>query len=330
MISRVAENCFWLLRYLERADGTARLLGVNVAYELDTYVEGPGIWRPVLVVSGQAPRFEELMGATASEDGELVQQHLTWDEDNPASIRTSLFWARENARTVRETISREVWESVNDLWLWLCGSAGKRRYERERSEFYAEIKRAIQTLRGTMSDTMLNEEPLEFMRLGMNLERAGMTARVLDVTYHLIEAGGSLDLPSIEFASRHAILRSCGGIEAFFKRGRSLTRGEIAAFLLKDPGFPRSVLHCLRRADHALARILKEDDPAFPRRHRAPAFVGELHDLVSSFDPTSWTIKERHVALTRVVDSLARACDTVAEDFFGSEMHQMQTQGGES
>ena len=177
--------------------------------------------------------------------------------------------------------------------------------------------RAVQLLRGAMGDTMLQEEPLEFMRLGLNLERAGMTTRILDVSYHLVEDSGSTEDPSLQLAGGLATLRSCSGMEAFFKRGRSLRRGEIASFVLQDPGFSRSVLHCLERAEHALGRVLASGDPAAARERTSPARLRALRDLVQGFQPSGWTMAERHAELTRVVDDLARLCDVLGEEFFG-------------
>ncbi|NNE43946.1 MAG: alpha-E domain-containing protein, partial [Gemmatimonadetes bacterium] len=140
MISRVAESCFWLHRHLERVDRTARNVDVNRAFVLDSQLEDTETWWPLLVVSGEGPRFLERFGPDAAADGEHVQAYLTWDRDNPVSILVATQWARENARTIRETVSREMWGCLNHFWLWLSEGPGKRVYARDRAEFFTQVR----------------------------------------------------------------------------------------------------------------------------------------------------------------------------------------------
>ncbi|QDU66138.1 hypothetical protein Pla86_12040 [Planctomycetes bacterium Pla86] len=307
-----------MLRYLERADNTAGAIGVNLSHVLDS---GGGVaesWEPVLVVTGEMPRFRERFGEGAASDGELVQRYLTWDEENPASIISSIRAARDNARTIRETISREMWESVNLIWLWLQGPGSKRSYDVDRSDFFEALERSIQGFRGTAPDTMLHEEPLDFMRLGMQLERAGMTSRILDVRYHMEAVADADESTVVDFGPWHAILRSCSGIEAFLKRGRSFSGKNIATFLVGDPAFPRSILHCIERAEHALSRILAEEVGStvlMPQRN-TPRMLGQLRAMVSSLEVADMREGELHEALTRVIDSLAEVCNAVHVEFF--------------
>src|SRR5579871_5189884 len=134
MISRVAEHCFWMARYLERAENTARVLEVNHTLLLDFQVPVDRQWRPLLIISGIHDYPEE----PTAED---VQEHMTWDVDNPFSIISSLAWARENARIIREVISAEMWERLNFYHLWMQGAAGRELYEGNRIEFYAQVRR---------------------------------------------------------------------------------------------------------------------------------------------------------------------------------------------
>ena len=318
MISRVAESCFWLMRYLERADNTAGIIGVNLSHVLDAGGDGAESWHPVLVVTGELPSFRERFDAEAESDGELVQRYLTWDEKNPASIHNAVRAARENARTIRETISREMWESLNRIWLWLQSPASKRSYDEDRTEFYEMLERSIQGFRGTTPDTMLHEEPLDFMRLGMHLERAGMTARILDVRYHMHAASEQVQGAVVDFGPWHAILRSCCGIEAFLKRGRPLVGKNIASFLVSEPAFPRSIIHCLERAEHSLDRILAPEADGLvllPERNSA-RMLGQLRRMVAELDVPAMKEGELHTALTRVIDTLAKVCDAMHVEFF--------------
>src|SRR5438477_147652 len=134
MISRVAEHCFWMSRYLERAENTARVLDVNQTLLLDFHVPAEQQWQPLLIISG-------IHDFADPANAEAVQDHLTWDPDNACSIASSLAWARENARTIRELISLEMWERINYYYLWIKGPVARALYEHDRSEFYSQIKR---------------------------------------------------------------------------------------------------------------------------------------------------------------------------------------------
>src|SRR5215211_771757 len=174
MISRVAEHCYWMSRYLERAENTARILEVNQTLLLDFQVPLEQQWQPLLIICG----IHDFKGAG---DAESVQEYMTWDADNLCSIASSVRAARENARIVRETISAEMWERVNAAYLWFQSAKARTLYDQNRHEFYSQIKRGNQTFTGVADGTMAHDEAWEFLQLGKYLERASQTARVLDV-----------------------------------------------------------------------------------------------------------------------------------------------------
>src|SRR6266581_5429133 len=134
MISRVAEHCFWMSRYLERSENTARVLDVNRTLLLDFDVPTEQQWKPLLIISG-------IHDFADHSNAEAVQHHLTWDMDNPTSIACSIAYARENARIIREVVSADMWERINYYYLWLQGIAGHEVYDRDRNDFYSRIKR---------------------------------------------------------------------------------------------------------------------------------------------------------------------------------------------
>ncbi|MGH7480523.1 MAG: alpha-E domain-containing protein, partial [Longimicrobiales bacterium] len=243
-------------RYVERAESTARMVRVNSAYLLDVELPAADRWLPLLIVAGEEPAFLERWGEAAANDGERVQDYLTWDQAVPSSIIASVAAARENARTVRDTISLECWEAINAFHLWLQAGTGHRLYERHRAAFYEQVKDRCHLFHGVCHDTMMHEEPFDFMRLGMLLERAGQTARLLDVKYHTLGPTVRGRETPAETAAWLAILRACAAYEAFFKRASGPLNGPaVAAFLLLEPGFPRSVTHCLDRAANFLRRL---------------------------------------------------------------------------
>lgn len=315
MISRVAEACYWLHRYMERVESTARMLEVNLSLVLDAGVPALDRWHPQVIVCGEAARFEELHGGEAAADREVVQRYLVWDERNPVSIISSLRWARENARTIRETISLEVWEVLNAFWLWMTEGKGERLYARDRQAFYERVKSRCHAFHGTTHNTMLHERPFDFMRLGMLLERAGQTARMLDVKYHLLGPTRSDGESAVEAIQWLALLRSCSASEAFFKRHQgAITGPAVAGFLLLEPAFPRSVLHCLDRAWNFLRRV--RPDEGSPIGARSAALLAALLESLRGLTPESVVAGGLHAELTRQIGAITEVCSAVSGDFF--------------
>jgi uncharacterized alpha-E superfamily protein len=330
MIARVAESCFWLHRYVERVDNTARLLAVNFAFVLDVPLENVERWRPLLVVAGVEPDFRALVGEAHMEDAERVQRFLTWSEENPVSLRNSLRNARESARTIRETLSLEAWTVLNGFWIWLNGPDARRLYRAERPAFFDGVRESCHLFHGVCHDTLLHEEPFEFMRLGMYLERAGQTARILDTKHHAVGPTGEGPETSAEAAEWVAILRSCSAYEPFFKRADgALTGRAVAEFLLLDPSFPRSVRHCLERAWN-FVQLIRGTAPDAPGRRSA----GLLVDLLTRLRTV--TIDEvletgLHTELTETIDRLTVICRAIEEDYFAGQAPAplfMQQQAG--
>lgn len=314
MISRVAENCFWMFRYIERLQNTARLLEVNLGFVLEADLPLEHLWRPLVIVSGERERFDSLLGAEASEDAAAVQDYLVWDERNPSSIVGSLTAARENARSVREMMSEEMWTSLNGFWHWLRGGAGRRLYRSGPDRFYARVRDWPLEFFGVTLDTTLHEEPFDFMRLGMFLERAGQTARILDVKYHAVgpTTGG---VPSaVEHASWLALLKSCSAFEPFFKRHSTLPVGpDVAGFLLFEQRFPRSVRFCLDRGVNYLSRIranatdFGQEAEARARRAVKTLETGTIDGFIES---------GLHDELTGLIDQIAGVGDAIHDDYF--------------
>jgi uncharacterized alpha-E superfamily protein len=315
VISRVAESCFWLNRYVERVEVLARMLDVNLAFQLDVDLPKAECWRPLVVVTGQEADFLEFTGDDRTDDPEVVQAYLTWSEENPSSLFSSLRGARENARTIRETISLEMWQVLNGLWIWLRERGTRRLYERERHAFYVHLRDQCLLFHGTAQATMLHEDPFEFMRLGTALERAAQTARVLDVKHHSIgPSDDEVELPA-EAAQWLATLRFCSGVEPFFKRPEnSLSGRAVARFLLFDPAFPRSVLHNLRRARNFLGLVC----PAPPSGvgQRSAALLDDTLGVVEAMDIDDVMSRGLHDLCTWLVQATAGVCEAIRADYF--------------
>jgi uncharacterized alpha-E superfamily protein len=308
MISRVAEHCFWMSRYLERAENTARILEVNQTLLLDFYVPLEHQWQPLLIISG----IHHLPGEV---DAETVQNYLTWEASNLSSIASAISAARENARIIREVISAEMWERLNYYYLWMQGGVARHLYEHHRSEFYNQIKRINQLFQGICDSTMAHGEAWEFLQLGKWLERACQTARILDVKYHvLLPTPEDVGTP-VDNAHWSAILTSCSAYEPFHKQRDTSDPGvAVPHFLVFDPAFPRSVRHCLlecRSAAHAISgRPLSL--PGNEVEHALLALVGWLH-LNNASD---FVAAGLHEALTNVIDRIHEIGDAIHRTYF--------------
>lgn len=309
MISRVAEHCFWLGRYLERAENTARVLEVNHTLLLDFHVPIEQQWRPVLIISG-IHDFEPEANA------ENVQSYMTWSEENPFSIRSSLYWSRENARVIREVISGEMWERMNYYHLWLQNASTRNLYNTNRSEFYAQVRRINQLIHGIADATMNHGEAWEFFKLGTYLERACYTARILDVRYHML-------LPTVEdvgtpIDNAHwmAILMSCSGYEAFHKKPRMMPIDPgiaVAEFLIFDEQFPRSIKHCLKACLDTEDRI--EGQP-WRDINEAEQLLAALVGWLNHRDIGDVIREGLHECLTYIVDTTHEIGSAIHRTYF--------------
>lgn len=312
MISRVADHLFWLGRYLERAESAARVLLVTRNLSLDGEVLPRQAWQPAVIVSGEEAAFRARLGDAAFEDAEAVQRYLTWDEETPSSIVRSVAAARENARSVRDVVSLETFEAVNELHLWTSG-AGRQLWDDDRHGFYRQVRQTAQLCLGVVHATMTHDDAFDFIFLGVLLERAGQTARILDVHHHALRRLGAH--PVVETALWLALLRACSGFEPYMKKHQGRASAEsVARFLVLEARFPRSVNHCLHAAVRRLARVRTAD---CDRRGRSLSRLRELEAwLVDEAGPAI----ERgalHALLTRVVDDTHAVCEDLGREMFG-------------
>lgn len=315
MISRVADHCFWFGRYIERTESTARVLSVTRALALDGELTAQQAWAPVVIVSGQDAEFQKEHGAAAHDDGELVQRYLARDLDNPVSIACSVAAARENARSIREVIAQEVWEVINELHLWLRSSAADADWAGHRHGFYRRVRNSSQLLLGLLRSTMLHDTPLDFIWLGMLLERTGQTARLLDVHHHALTQLSTHQV--VETALWLSLLRACSGFEPFMKRyqGR-VANGAVASFLILERRFPRSIRYCVGSAYDRLCAIRPPADVHLP----GGGAVDRLHAFdawVDALTPEDLGGAAIHEVLTHVVDEVSSVCDKIGSELLG-------------
>ncbi|MGB7249402.1 MAG: alpha-E domain-containing protein [Phormidesmis sp.] len=266
MLSRVADSIYWLNRYIERAENVARFVEVNLNLLMDNPVGVAQQWEPLIAVTGDRLLFQARYGEITSDN---VLNFLTFDCDYSNSIISCVRSARENARSVRETISSEMWEQINAFYL-MVEDAAKNKPEdiRDIYAFYADVKMASHRFVGVTNATASWNESWHFGRLGRLLERADKTSRILDVKYFLLlpsaKAVGS-PLDNLQWIS---LLKSASAYEMYRKAEHTVTPASVARFLMFNPHFPRSIKFCLCRAEESLRTIARspEGDPLISER----------------------------------------------------------------
>ena len=275
MLSRVAEAIYWMNRYLERAENVARFIHVNLHLVLDQHAATGEQWEPLVLVTGDHEAFAERYGE-ANREG--VIEFLTFDQENPNSILSCLSRARENARSVREIISSEMWEQVNRFYLLVKGAARERALETPH-DFFTEIKVASHLYGGIADATMSRGEGWHFGQLGGLLERADKTSRILDVKYFILlpdpaDVGTPVD--NVQWA---ALLRSASAFEMYRKRFGLIAPDRIADFLILDREFPRAILHCLIEGEESLRTLTGSQPGTF--HNEAEQELGRLRAELS-------------------------------------------------
>jgi uncharacterized alpha-E superfamily protein len=299
LLSRVAERMYWLGRYLERAEDTARLLGVHSAAALDLPLGERLDWRSLVVILGAEDAYSTRHGTA---DEENVVAFLLADRDNPGSVASAVAQARENARTTREVMPIEAWECLNGLHLEVQERVGQSIYRRARAEFIEHIIATSQRLGGLMLGTMSHDQVYHFFVLGQLLERADMTTRILDV------GGGALDTEdAIDGPVWMSILGSLGASQMYRRSRRERVNGpDTLSYLLHDQRFPRAVAFCLDEIESTL-RYLPESNVTLRsiRNARGALCDVEVVELLSTRALARY-LDDLQAALAQVHDSIAR------------------------
>ena len=255
MLSRTADHLFWLARYMERAENTARMLDVNYQTSLlpQSAEAAANGWKGLLSISELSGDFANRYGEVTAHD---VMNFMVQDEKNPSSIVSCLRAARENARAVRGTLTTEVWETQNQTWLEFKRLLAAGTYQEDPSDTFEWVKFRSHLSRGVTMGTMLQDEAFHFLRIGSFLERADNTARLLDVKFHAVESeffgpapGVAVEAgaegPEFDFYHWSALLRSVSGFEVYRKAYRSVIRPEkVAELLILRADMPRSLASC--------------------------------------------------------------------------------------
>jgi len=272
MLSRVADSTYWMSRYVERAENVARFVAANTTLMLDSPMMGGELqWDALVKTSGDHVEFKKRYGEATRSN---VIRFLTMDPENPNSVLSCLAAARENARSIREIISSEMWEQINTFYLMVREVAASPGNADRAQEFCEAVKQSSHLFNGITDGTLTRSEAWHFIRLGRMLERADKTSRLLDVKYYILlpspaDVGKPID--EVQWAT---LLRSASGFEMYRKRHGRISPLNIVQFLLLDPEFPRAVRFCLNHCRDSLHAITGTPTGTF--RNSSERVLGQL------------------------------------------------------
>ena len=313
MLSRTADHLFWMSRYTERAENTARMLDVN--YQTSLLPQSTGVaqvgWQGLLSISELSPDYESKYGAISARD---VMDFMVRDEKNSSSIISCLKNARENARAVRGTLTTEVWETQNQTYLEIFRMLRNGDFERDPGQFFEWVKFRSHLSRGVTVGTMLQDEALHFMRLGTFLERADNTARLVDVKFHAVQSDfyGAASAKDQEYDFYHwsAILRSVSAFEIYRRVYRNVIKPErVAELLILRADMPRSLAASLNGVVSNLQMVT--DDQTCETVRRAGKLNADLQ--YARIDEILAT--GLHAYLTQFLDRVNELGANISRDF---------------
>jgi len=308
MLSRTADHLFWMARYTERAENTARMLDVNIQTQLlpQSVEAAEQSWRALLGISELLPAFDAKYAILSRKD---VLDFMVCDPMNPSSIVSCLTSARENARAVRGTLTTEVWETQNTTWLEMASLLKDGMLDRDPSEFFEWVKHRSHLSRGVTIGTMLKDEAFYFIRLGTFLERADNTARLLDVKFHGAD-GEQLTASEMDYYHWAAVLRSVSAFETYRKTYRDvITPERVAELLILRGEMPRSLMACLTEVVNNLEQVRNDVSRETER------FAGRLHAGLRFNSIDDIMQRGLHDYLTEFLEQVYELGNRVSHDF---------------
>lgn len=311
MLSRVADAIYWMNRYIERAESVARFVDVTLYLSLDLPSEAQDAWSALIAVTGDEPYYRARYGEPTREG---VLRFLTFDNEYPNSIVSCLRSARENARSVREVISSEMWEQINRTFLTVRGGDLARVLD-DPSEFYAGVKQAAHLFVGITYLTMTHNEAWHFGRLGRMLERADKTSRIVDVKYFLLPHDDDELRSTVDELEWGALLKSASAFEMYRKRFGRITPANVIDFLLLDRKFPRAMRYCVTKGERSLRAIAGTPPDSGPR-NVAEERMAALRTGIDRFDVSSLVATGVHETLDQIQSDLNAVGDGVFRVFF--------------
>ena len=310
MLCRVADSIFWMSRYVERIENSARFIAVNLQNKLDGGQLESQAWQPLIELTGDESTFRDRFGSATEEH---AIDFLTFDNSNSNAIIELMRRARENARSVREAISSEMWEQLNQFHLELQSYSIDDVLDSP-EQFFIRVRMTALAFHGTLQSTLSRTEAFHFAMLGQMMERADQIARLLSIKTQALQ----LDLPDIDpfiddlgWAN---ILHSASAYEMYRQQHRQIHPAKVVGFLLSDASFPRSIRHCLNSSAASMCAIAES---VFGEAAVTPAFhqLAELQTELAGLEVNDQLLADIAPLLARIQSSMATTVDEIHKSF---------------
>ncbi len=256
MLSRVANAIYWMSRYIERAENIARIIDVNLYLNLDMTADMDKQWDPLVWITADNEWFNEHYGIANEEN---VIRFLTYDTNYHNSIISCLYQARENARSIREIITSDMWEQINRTYLFIKDMVDHNTIPESAYDFFRRLRMSCHLFTGLMDATMSRGEQWHFARMGQLLERADQTTRIIDIKYfRLLPTAQDIGTP-LDNSQWAALLKSASALDMYRQKMHRIDHYQVANFLIFDHDFPRAIYFCLFNAEMSLHAITGVD-----------------------------------------------------------------------
>jgi uncharacterized alpha-E superfamily protein len=319
MLARAAQNLYWMARYLERAENTARLINSTTDVLLDLPHGASLGWDTLISAVG----LDELYGkqyTQANEDS--IMRFMIEDEDNPSSIMSCVKYARENTRTLRELLPEDLWECINSLYLYLRDHANLATTSRR--ERYLVLNNVIakrHAIVGLISGVMAHDMAYQFIRLGRNIERADMTTRILDINFAVSIPE---DMALYEMSVERLWMSTLKALSAYqtYRRLKAVhvSSKNVIEFLINDESFPRSLLYCLNEMESCLRVVPFSETVLNTVRNSRMNLLRLLSGNLQS--------DELHVLLDLTQKDLGEINSALNKQYFHAKVDQNQNSSG--
>lgn len=315
MLSRTADNLYWIARYMERADTVARLLEVGSRISLIPSAHGyRSEWDSLLQATGMAEAFARKYGDPVQRN---IESFLFFDRDNPSSVASCITSARENGRIVRTALTTQVWDALNTAFQELKALERRPRSELELSRLTEWVMRHAAMVRGAIDATLLRNDGYNFLNIGYYLERGDNTARLMDVKYYVL-------LPRVDFVGSGldnyqwtTLLRAMGAQRAFhWAYGGEVTAAKIADFLILNPQSPRSLTTCVAGLSNHLGRLAK----SYGRETEALGYARAVMAGIEATSVEDIFDEGLHEYLTRFIAEVAALAQAIHATYLNGEM----------
>lgn len=307
MLSRVANSMYWLGRYLERAENYARFLEVNFNLMLDLPPDLKEQWEAIMQSTDDDNLFVKKY---KHHNKKNVINFLAFDTSNPNSIISSVNFARENARIIRDNLSKEAWEKMNELYHFVKKSSEEKNFKNGAPKYFFEtVKNQILLLYGLDDSTVAKTEGWFFKQLGLYIERADKTSRILDVKYHILLPTPQMVGSPLDFLHWNALLKSVSGYNTYKKFYPNINPEGIVEFMILNKYFPRSVLYCLTMIEHSLNQVSTKNNSA---KREIKKLVNELNNS----NATDIIYSGLHEYIDNLQFKINGISDKIDENFF--------------